>query len=229
MLWCIAIFWRALDIRSYKFDGEDKQELRSPKEFSTEFPFTSEHRRIMKASREAAADWILHQSYEGWEHAQEEEGSSTCSWNRQPNSEDVAALGSDSVEDRLHWVPLRLRSPFARILHFALAVLVERLHQSDLFMQIPVEYLKHWLIEDARAFLGSHLADCLSRWLCEVEDRFAAGEQLKQLGSLYTEDRELIANSKQRWRPTAFTKTCESMYSIRARAIQLEGSLSSRA
>lgn len=214
----MAIFWRALDPRSYKYNGDDgKQYLFSEEECRDGFPFPPEHRRIMKASRKAAADALLYQSYLGWEHIHEGEVDLACGWNRRPTK--IPALGVNTVEDSLDWIPIRLRSSFARILHFALALIIERLLLDDLFLQVPVSYLKYWLVKDTEEFLGNHLSVCLSTWIDEVVERTEAGERSEQFTSLDTADREFITKSEGQWRPTALTKTCRSMYSTRARLV----------
>lgn len=218
----MAIFWRALDPRSYKHSDVGGQKLRSDPGYDQEHSFSPEHRRIMTVSRKAAADSLLHQSYQGWErgqweHVREEHDAPTCDWSRRPMG--PFGLGARSVEDNLYWVPIRLRSPFSRILHFALALVIERLRLGEIYLQIPVSYLKYWLVKDTRAFLGNQLADCLETWIDEVEIRFEAGEELKQFRSLSPEDREFNTKPEPRWRPTPLTKACSSVYSTRARIV----------
>lgn len=104
----MAIFWRALDWRSYK-KIEDQQVYRTEEEYMEEYDFPDTHRMWMQTAMNAAADSMIYLSHMGWEELPNvprgyEDG--PCDWNEIPSK--PPTLSVFGVADTLDWVPLRL-------------------------------------------------------------------------------------------------------------------------
>lgn len=226
MLWCMAIFWRALDWRSYK-KIEDQQVYRTEEEYTEEYDFPATHRMWMQTAMNAAADSMIYLSHMGWEELPNvprgyEDG--PCDWNEIPGK--PPALSIFGVADTLEWVPLRLRWSIARVLHFAIAVFVERLHleQRQIYLQLPIHYLAYWLVQDVLAFFDIRIANTLMRWLSEIYHQWNEGDDVDIVECLYlsspifvTAPLSNVAESNTKtWRVKPFAPNSRSVFSRRA-------------
>lgn len=228
MLWCMAIFWRALDWRSYKEIGEVDVEHRSEKEYTIEYPFDRSHRAWMAAAQDAAADSMLYLSHTGWEQlasdssADMEDG--ICSWSRWPKN--IPDLDTKGVPAALKWIPLRLRWSIARVLHFALALYVECLHMQHVHKQIRTKYLAYWLVEDIRHFFDDRMASIMEHWLKQIQTRWDAGDKVEFIDCLYMKNGRFVDLSRTNktegsihlpWSPKPLSSACNHVFSRRAR------------
>lgn len=223
----MAIFWRTLDWRSYK-KIEDQQVYRTEEEYMEEYDFPDTHRMWMQTAMNAAADSMIYLSHMGWEELPNvprgyEDG--PCDWNEIPSK--PPALSVFGVADTLDWVPLRLRWSIARVLHFAIAVFVERLHleKREIYLQLPIHYLAYWLVQDVLAFFDIRIANTLLRWLGEIYDQWNDGDHIDIVESLYlsspifvTAPLSNVAESNTKtWRVKPFAPNSQSVFSKRAR------------
>lgn len=176
-LCCMAIFWRALDWRTYKMTKKNvkgtptqRNDPADRKAWKTEFSFSESHKRVSLLARRGAAAYILYRAREGF-------ASSTRfrSDNYVPDSQ---PLGEGTVLDALAWLPERFRLQFAQIMHFALAMFTCRLSLDDVPSPILVDRFRYWLVKDFTAFAGKILGDHLGKLLDEVKERFEGGEKI---------------------------------------------------
>lgn len=172
----MAIFWRALDWRTYKFnkkmneeEEQDRYELVDRPDWQKECAELGDaYIKAALTARRAAAMSIIYKARDGRVKDTGRKGG--------PAPPHPPALGDKSILDHLHWIPARFRLQFAQILHFALAVLITRLSLGEVPSAIKVNRLKYWMIKDLRSFCGAGLAAHLERWQNEVEQRFLKGE-----------------------------------------------------
>lgn len=146
-----------------------------------------------------------------------------CDWSHAPKN--ARDLGTTGVAEALNWIPLRLRWSIARVLHFALALYVERLHMEHVHNQVREHYLAYWLVEDVRIFFDDRIANILKHWLAEILDLWEKGNKVEHITSLYikgtsfidsplsnkTDDNEMI------WKPAPLSSRCNRVFSRRAR------------
>lgn len=169
-LYCMAIFWRALDGRTHKLykDQGGRVVLLDRNDWQKTCPnLGNGYTNAALTARRGAAMSIVYQAREA---GLQDTGKAMEVPDQAP------ALGNKSILDHLRWIPGRFRLQFAQIIHFALVILVTRLVLHDIPSAIKVDRLKFWLVKDFRAFAGQLLADHLQTWLDEVERRIANGE-----------------------------------------------------
>lgn len=173
----MAIFWRALDWRTYKVlektaeDDLGSRELVDRQDWESDFAFSESHRNHSLLARRASAAYILYQARQGYVRP------NTTRWYTLSRKR-LQPLGKRTVFEALAWIPMRLRLPFAQIIHFALAMLTTRLSLTEVPKPILIDRFKAWIVMDFESFAGNTLGRLLKQWLDEVHERFLKGERV---------------------------------------------------